>query len=203
MTNLVGKEAPDFTATAVVGNDFRKMTLSDNWRDGKCTVLFFYPKDFTFVCPTEIIAFSDRVSEFTKRDCNVVSVSTDTEFVHLAWKKTPRTEGGLGEINYPMVADTTKAISEAYDVLHPEEKVAFRGLFLIDTNGVVRHQLINDMPLGRNVDEALRMVDALQFHEEHGEVCPAGWTQGDPTIKPNPEDSKEYFEKAGTVTVNN
>lgn len=200
---LVGNEAPDFEAKAVVGDDIVDIKLSENWKGGKYTVLFFYPKDFTFVCPTELIAFNERLNEFKQRNCEVVACSTDQEFSHLAWNKVPRTEGGLGGVSYPIVADTTKTISEAFGVLHPMDKVAFRGLFLIDTNGVVRHMLVNDMPLGRSVDEALRMVDALQYHEEHGEVCPANWTEGDLTIKPDPEESKEYFEKANTVTVNN
>jgi len=200
---LIGTQAPDFTARAVIGEDFVDYKLSNNWKNGKYTVLFFYPKDFTFVCPTELLAFNRRLKEFEGKNCQVVSVSTDTEFVHLAWKSTPVDAGGVGDIQYPMVADTTKAISEAYDVLHPEDKVAFRGLFLIDTSGVVRHMVVNDMPLGRSVDEALRMLDALQFHETHGEVCPADWREGDATIKPNPKDSKEYFRQAATVTVRN
>lgn len=191
---MIGTQAPDFTAKAVVGDDFVDYKLSDNWKNGRYTLLFFYPKDFTFVCPTEIIAFSERVQDFTDRNVDVVGCSTDTEFVHLAWKNTPRTEGGLGEIEYPLVADTTKAISEAYDVLHPTEKVAYRGLFLIDTKGNIRHMVVNDMPLGRSIDEALRMVDALQYFETNGEVCPADWTPGSATIKADPKDSKQYFE---------
>lgn len=190
---LVGKQAPDFEAKAVVGDDFVNYKLSDNWKDGKYTLLFFYPKDFTFVCPTEICAFSDRLEEFQERNVNVVACSTDQEFSHHAWNQMPRNEGGLGGVRYPLVADTKKEIAQAYDVL-ADSGVAFRGLFLIDTDGVIRHMVVNDMPLGRSVDEALRMVDALQFHEEHGEVCPANWTPGQLAMKDNPKDSKQYFE---------
>ncbi len=197
---LVGKTAPDFTAKAVVGEDIIDYTLSNNWKEGKYTVLFFYPKDFTFVCPTEIVAFSDRIQEFRDRGVEVVACSTDQEFSHLAWNKMPRNEGGLGGVEYPIVADTMKTIATEYDVLSPGG-VAFRGLFLIDATGTVQHMLVNNMPLGRNVDEALRMVDALQFHEQNGEVCPANWTQGAPTIKANPKDSKDYFENVNSVTV--
>ena len=198
---LVGTNAPDFTAKAVVGDDIVTYTLSDNWKNGKYTLLFFYPKDFTFVCPTEIVAFSDRIKDFRDRNVEVVACSTDQEFSHLAWNKVTRTDGGLGGVEYPIVADTTKDIATAYGVLHPKDKVAYRGLFLIDENGVVRHMLVNDMPLGRSVDEALRMVDALQYFQQHGEVCPANWTQGELTIKANPEDSREYFRKANRVTA--
>lgn len=192
---LVGTQAPDFTAKAVVGEEIVDYTLSNNWKNGKLTVLFFYPKDFTFVCPTELIAFDGKLEEFQARGVELVGCSTDQEFSHHAWNRMPRAEGGLGGVRYPIVADTTKDIARAFDVL-AAGGVAFRGLFLIDANGVVRHALVNDMPLGRNVDEALRMVDALQFHEEHGEVCPANWTKGELTIKANPVDAKEYFEKA-------
>ncbi len=200
---LVGKSAPDFSAKAVIGEDIVNYTLSDNWKNGKFTLLFFYPKDFTFVCPTEIVAFSDRIAEFRDRNVEVVACSTDQEFSHHAWNKMPRHEGGLGGVEYPIVADTTKTISTTYGVLNEEAGVAFRGLFLIDTNGTVRHMLVNDMPLGRSVDEALRMIDALQYFEAHGEVCPANWNQGKPTIKANPTDAKEYFESVNTATINN
>lgn len=192
---LVGQQAPDFTAKAVVGEDFVDYTLSDNWKAGKYTVLWFYPLDFTFVCPTELIAFSDRIQEFRDRGVEVVSVSIDSEYTHLAWKNTSRAEGGVGDIQYPMVADVKKAITQAYDVMH-EGGVAYRGLFLIDGKGVIRHMVVNDLPLGRSVDETLRMVDALQFVEKYGEVCPADWHQGDATIKANPKDAKEYFQTA-------
>ncbi len=198
---LVGTPAPDFTAKAVVGDDIVDYTLSNNAKEGKYTLLFFYPKDFTFVCPTEIIAFSDRIAEFTERNVAVVACSTDQEFSHHAWNKMPRADGGLGNVSYPIVADTTKTISTAYGVLNEEAGVAYRGLFLIDETGTVRHMLVNDMPLGRSVDEALRMIDALQFFQNNGEVCPANWTQGAATIKANPKDAKVYFQSANSVTA--
>ncbi len=188
---LVNREAPDFKAVAVVDGAFEDVRLSD-YR-GKYVVLFFYPLDFTFVCPTEIVAFSDKVQEFKKRDVQVLGVSVDSQFSHLAWVNTPRNEGGLGGLDYPLVSDLSKEISKSYDVLLEEEGVALRGLFLIDREGVVQHQLVNNLPLGRNVDEAIRIVDALQFVEEHGEVCPANWTPGEKTMKPDPEGSKEFF----------
>ena len=193
MSVLVGKPAPDFKAQAVMpeGN-FKEISLSDY--QGKHVVLFFYPLDFTFVCPTEIIAFSERLEEFKKRGVEILSCSVDSQFNHLAWKNTPRTEGGLGKIDYPMVADLNKNIARDYDVLW-DESVALRGLFLIDKKGVVQHQVVNNLPLGRSVDEAIRMVDALQFHEEHGEVCPADWKAGEKAMKPGPEASKEYFQE--------
>lgn len=169
---------------------FKTVSLSDY--AGKYVVLFFYPLDFTFVCPTEIIAFSDRAAEFEKLGVQLLSVSIDSHFTHLAWRNTPRTEGGLGQINYPMIADLNKEIAKAYDVLLPAG-MALRGLFLIDKSGVVRHQVVNDLPLGRSVDEALRMVKALQYFEQHGEVCPADWKEGARTIKATPTDSKSFF----------
>ncbi len=191
---LVGMQAPDFTAKAVVGNDIIDWTLSENgWKAGKYTVLFFYPKDFTFVCPTEIIAFSDAAKQFEDRNVQLAAVSIDNEFCKHAWKQLPRTEGGLGEINYPLVADVSHEICQSYGV-QSEAGPAFRGLFLIDTAGKVRHTVVNDMPLGRSVTECLRMVDALQFNEQHGEVCPADWNPGGATIKANVKDSKEYFQ---------
>lgn len=190
---LVGKHAPDFTAKAVVGQDIVDYTLSDNWSHGKYTLLFFYPKDFTYVCPTEITAFGDRLDEFRSRNVEVVACSTDQEYSHRAWNLMPRHEGGLGGVAYPIVADTKKEISTAYGVL-AETGVAFRGLFLIDAKGKVRHMLVNDMSLGRSVDEALRMVDALQFNEANGEVCPADWAPGAAAIKSNPHDAKAYFQ---------
>lgn len=193
---LVGQEAPDFTAQACVGNDITPLTLSEvGWKSDKYTILFFYPKDFTFVCPTEIIAFSDAAAQFEERGVQLVGVSVDNEHCKYAWKQVPRSEGGLGEINYPLVADVTREISEDYGVLS-EGGVAFRGLFLMDKNGIIRHALVNDMPLGRSVEEALRMVDALQFFEANGEVCPANWKPGGATIKANQADSKEYFAAA-------
>ena len=189
---LVQKPAPEFTAQAVMPNgSFQQVSLSD-YR-GKYVVLFFYPLDFTFVCPTEIIAFSDAASLFAERGVQLLSCSIDSQFTHLAWRQVPRKQGGLGEIEFPMVADLDKKIASDYGVLLPEG-VALRGRFLIDKDGVGRHQVVNDLPLGRSVDEALRMVDALQFFEQNGEVCPANWKQGEPTIKPTPQRSREYFE---------
>ena len=191
---LVGKQAPDFTAKAVVGDAFVDYTLSSNWKGKapKSTLLFFYPLDFTFVCPTEIIAFSDRIREFESRGVQVVGVSIDSEYSHLAWKGTPRAQGGLGDIAYPLVADIKKEIATAYDTL-ADDGTAFRGLFLIDQKGIVRHALVNDHPLGRSIDEALRVVDALQHHETHGEVCPADWRPGQMAMVDDPVKSKAYF----------
>lgn len=196
MPTLVAKTAPDFTADAVMADGtFKQIKLSD-YRDKKYVVLFFYPLDFTFVCPTEIIAFSDQIAEFEKRNTEVLGVSIDSKFSHLAWRNQDRKTGGIGQIKYPLVADLDKGISRAYDVLF-NEAIAFRGLFLIDKKGVVQHQLVNNLPLGRNIDEALRMVDALQFFEQNGEVCPANWKKGSDTIKPDPKASQEYFKKHG------
>lgn len=191
MAVLVQQKAPSFTAEAVMEDgSFKQITLED-YR-GKYVLLFFYPLDFTFVCPTEIIAFSDRAAEFEKLGVQILGVSVDSAFSHLAWRNTPRNVGGLGAIRYPLIADLKKDIARAYDVLLPDG-VALRGLFLIDPQGVVRHQIVNDLPLGRSVDEALRMVKALQFHEKHGEVCPADWQEGKRTIKPSTDASKEFF----------
>lgn len=191
MSVLVTKEAPNFKAQAVMPDGtFQQVSLSD-YR-GKYVLLFFYPLDFTFVCPTEIIAFSDRIKDFAAANVQVLGVSIDSHFTHLAWRNTARAEGGLGQIDYPLVADLDKSIAQAYDVLLPAG-IALRGLFLIDKAGVVRHQVVNDLPLGRSVDEALRLVKALQFVEAHGEVCPANWQEGKATIKPNPKGSKEFF----------
>ena len=180
MSALVAKPAPDFTAQAVMPDgSFKEIKLSDY--KGKYVILFFYPLDFTFVCPTEIIAFSEKIDEFKKRNTEVLGVSIDSHFSHLAWRNTDRKKGGLGDIAYPLVADLNKKITYDYGVMH-EAGIAFRGLFLIDKDGVVQHQLINNLPLGRNIDEALRMVDVLQFHEKSGEVCPANWKQGEDVI---------------------
>jgi peroxiredoxin (alkyl hydroperoxide reductase subunit C) len=198
MAVAVQREAPTFKATAVQGREFIDFDLSQ--LRGKYVVLFFYPLDFTFVCPTEIIAFDDRLEDFQKRNTQVVAVSVDSHFSHLAWQKTPRNKGGLGDVRYPLVADITKQISEDYGVLlhdGADAGVALRGLFLIDKQGIVRHVTINDLPLGRSVDEVLRLVDALQYCEKHGEVCPANWHEGAATIKPSPDASQEYFEKHG------
>ena len=193
MSALVAKPAPEFTAQAVMPDgSFKEIKLSDY--KGKYVILFFYPLDFTFVCPTEIIAFSEKMDEFKKRNTEVLGVSIDSHFSHLAWRNTDRKQGGLGDIQYPLVADVNKKITYDYGVMH-EAGIAFRGLFLIDTNGIVQHQLINNLPLGRNIDEALRMVDALQLHEKNGEVCPANWSEGSDGMKADPTGSKEYFQK--------
>ena len=205
MSVLVGKNAPDFTAKAVMPNDsieenfnllnylgIKKDANGKVTKKGKLGVLFFYPLDFTFVCPSEIIAFNNRIKEFKLRKTEVIAVSVDSHFTHLAWKQTPVEKGGIGNVQFPMVADLTKSIARNYDVLLGDA-VSFRGTFLIDGNGVVRHQVVNDLPLGRNVDEALRMVDALQFHEEHGEVCPAGWNRGDTGMKATAEGVAKYL----------
>lgn len=195
MKVAVQKPAPDFKAKAVVGGEFKDVSLSSF--KGKYVVLFFYPLDFTFVCPTEIIAFSDKISDFERRNAVVIGVSVDSHFTHLAWCKTPRSQGGLGEIHYPLVADLTKNISKDYGVLLEEAGIALRGLFLLDKEGTVRHMLINDLPIGRSVDEALRVLDALQFVEKNGEVCPANWKPGAATIKPDVVGAQEYFSKHG------
>ncbi len=191
--SLVTKEAPDFTAKAVMGNGtIEDLTLS-SYR-GKYVVLFFYPLDFTFVCPSEIIAFNKRLKEFHDRNCEVIAVSVDSEFSHYAWKNTPVDKGGIGNVQFPLVADMTKNISRDFGVLFGES-VALRGLFLIDKEGIVRHEVVNDLSLGRSVDEALRMLDALQFTEIHGEVCPANWHPGEDAMKPTMEGVAEYLAK--------
>lgn len=189
---LVNRQAPDFTAKAVKGSevidDFKLSSLR-----GKYVVLFFYPLDFTFVCPTELHAFQEKLEDFKKKNVEVIGVSTDSWFSHLAWLKTPRSEGGIEGVSYPLISDFNKTISRDYDVLFDGLGAAYRGLFLIDKEGIVQHQVVNNLPLGRNIDEALRMVDALQFTEEHGEVCPANWNEGDKSMKPNDAGLKEYF----------
>jgi peroxiredoxin (alkyl hydroperoxide reductase subunit C) len=194
--SLVTKEAPDFTADAVLpDNTFGQITLS-SYR-GKNVVLFFYPLDFTFVCPSEILAFNKKLAEFKKRNTEVIGVSVDSKFTHLAWKRTPLEDGGIGDIQYTLVSDLNKNIAREYGILF-NEAVALRGLFLIDTKGVIRHAVINDLPLGRNVNEALRMVDALQFVEAHGDqVCPANWNEGDEAMKPTAEGVATYLAKHG------
>ncbi|MDO3384067.1 peroxiredoxin [Gilvimarinus algae] len=176
---LVGKQVPDFTAAAVLGNGeiVDEYKLSEAIK-GKKAVIFFYPLDFTFVCPSELIAFDNRFDAFQKRGVEVIAVSIDSQFTHSAWRNTPVNEGGIGQVKYTMVADTKHEICQAFDV-EADAGVAYRGSFLIDEDGVVQHQVVNNLPLGRNVDEMLRMVDALAFHQEHGEVCPAGWQEGD------------------------
>ena len=195
MSVLVAKKAPDFTAQAVMpNNEINEKFNLHSYLKGKIGVLFFYPLDFTFVCPSEIIAFNNRLAEFKKRGTEVIGVSVDSHFTHIAWKNTTISNGGIGQVQYPLVADLTKQIARDYDVLI-NEAVALRGTFLIDQQGVIRHQVINDLPLGRNIDEALRMVDALIFFQENGEVCPAGWNKGEKGMKPNAKGVAEYLEK--------
>lgn len=188
---LVNKQAPDFKATAVVGGDFKKISLKD-YR-GKYVVLFFYPLDFTFVCPTEMHAFQDKLAQFKKLNTEVLGVSVDSEFSHLAWLNADKDTGGIKGVTYPIISDINKTIARDYDVLMVDAGIALRGTFLIDKEGKVRQQTINDLPLGRNVDEMIRLVEALQFHEEHGEVCPANWKKGDKAMKPDSKGLKAYF----------
>lgn len=193
MCLLVTKEAPDFAAQAVMpDNSFAELKLSS--LRGKYVLLFFYPLDFTFVCPTEIIAFDKAIEKFKAKGVEVVGVSVDSHFTHLAWKNTPRDQGGIGAIRYPLVADLDKGIAKSYGVLL-DAGIALRGLFLIDKEGKIRHAVINDLPLGRSVDEALRMVDALQYVEEHGEVCPANWQKGEAAMTPTADGVADYLGK--------
>jgi len=190
----IQKAAPPFSGMAVDENgNFKQIQLSDF--EGKYLVFFFYPLDFTFVCPTEIIAFSDRVEEFRALDCEVLACSVDSHFSHLAWTQQPRNKGGLGKMNIPILSDLTKQVSKDYGVLLDGAGISLRGLFIIDPKGVVRQITVNDLPVGRDVDETLRLVQAFQFVDKHGEVCPAGWKPGADTIKPGVEESKEYFSK--------
>jgi len=194
MAVLVGKAAPDFGAVAVMGNNEINETFNlKKYINGKYAVIFFYPLDFTFVCPSELIAFNHRLDEFKKRNVEVIGVSIDSQFTHLAWKNTPVEKGGIGQVQYPLVADIKHEICRAYDVEFDAAGVAFRGSFLIDRAGTVRHQVVNDLPLGRDIDEMLRMVDALQFTEEHGEVCPAGWSKGKAGMKASTEGVASYL----------
>jgi peroxiredoxin (alkyl hydroperoxide reductase subunit C) len=193
MSVLVGKEAPDFTANAVLADNSIKADFNlKSHLKGKMGVLFFWPLDFTFVCPSEIIAFDNRIEEFKKRGVELIGVSVDSQYTHYAWKTTPVDKGGIGNIRFPMVADITKSIARDYDVLL-NNAIAFRGTFLIDKKGIVRHQIVNDLPLGRNVEETLRTIDALIFHEEHGEVCPANWKKGDAGMKATAEGVASYL----------
>ncbi len=189
-----GKKAPDFKVDAVMPDgSFGQVSLADYSKKNH-VLLFFYPLDFTFVCPTEIIAFSERNAEFRELGVQLLGCSVDSKFSHLAWRERPRKDGGIGDVTYPIIADMDKEIARSYDVLL-DAGIALRGLFLIDKDGTVRHQLVNDLPLGRSVDEALRMVKALQFFEKNGEVCPADWKEGSATIKADPKKSKEFFGK--------
>lgn len=209
MAVLVGKPAPSFKASAVInGEEIVNDFSLEQFKGNKYVILFFYPKDFTFVCPTELHAFQEKLAEFKKRDVEVVAVSTDTEQSHWGWLQMSKDDGGINGVTYPVVADTNKTISTNYDVIAGNyfynendeleaegEMVAYRGLFLIDKNGIVRHQLVNDMPLGRNVDEALRMVDALRFFEEKGDVCPANWSEGKEGMQASHEGVASYLSK--------
>jgi peroxiredoxin (alkyl hydroperoxide reductase subunit C) len=192
MAVLVGKAAPDFTANAVLGNNEISNITFSKVTEGKYAVVFFYPLDFTFVCPSELIAFDHRLDEFKKRNVEVLGVSIDSQFSHLAWKNTPIEKGGIGNVGYTLVADVKHEICKAYDV-EAGGGVAYRGSFLIDRAGIVQHQVVNNLPLGRNIDEMLRMVDALQFTEEHGEVCPAGWNKGKAGMKASTEGVAKYL----------
>lgn len=193
MSTLVTKQAPEFKAQAVMEDgSFKELSLSDY--KGQYVCLYFYPLDFTFVCPSEILAFNRKVADFKERGVQLLGVSIDSQFSHFAWRNTAIENGGIGTIDYPLVADVTKNIARDYGVLF-DESIALRGLFLIDKEGKVRHSTINDLPLGRNVDEAIRVVDALQFHEEHGEVCPANWKKGDEAMKPTADGVASYLAK--------
>ena len=207
MAVLVGKKAPEFSAQAVVnGGVFKEKFSLDQYIGNKYVLLFFYPKDFTFVCPTELHAFQEKLNEFEKRNTAIIGVSTDTEQSHWGWLQLPKEQGGIKGVTYPLVADTNKTISKNYDVLAGDyfydeddqlqatgELIAYRGLFLIDKEGIVRHQIVNDLPLGRNVDEAIRMVDALQFNEEHGEACPANWNSDKQGLTATHDGVAAYF----------
>lgn len=191
---IIGTKAPDFTAAAVlengeIVNDFNL----HNAIAKKYAILFFYPLDFTFVCPSELIAIDNRIAEFQKRNTLIIGVSIDSQFTHNAWRKTPVANGGIGEVHFPLIADVNHQICQAYGVEHPTANVALRGAFIIDKHGIIRSEIVNDLPLGRNVDELLRLIDALEFHEAHGEVCPAGWTKGKTGIKPTTEGIAKYL----------
>ena len=191
---LVGRQAPDFTAAAVLGNG--EIVDNFNFTDhtkGKKAVVFFYPLDFTFVCPSELIAFDKRLSKFEEKDTVVIGISIDSQFSHHAWRKLSIEDGGIGAVKYPLVADVKHDICQAYGIEHPEAGVAFRASFLIDETGLVRHQIVNDLPLGRNIDEMLRLVDALSFHQENGDVCPAQWEQGKAGMNASPTGVAAYL----------
>jgi peroxiredoxin (alkyl hydroperoxide reductase subunit C) len=195
MSSLVTREAPDFQATAVLPDGGLDESFCLSSLRGKKVVLFFYPLDFTFVCPTEILAFDEALDRFRERGAEVVGVSVDSAYTHAAWRRTPVEKGGIGEVRYPLVADLNKKISQSYGVLLEDQGVALRGLFLIDAEGVVRHAVINDLPLGRSIDEALRMVDALSHHERKGEVCPAGWSEGQEGMRATDEGVVDYLSR--------
>merc|ERR1739838_543167 len=189
----IGHPAPAFNAQALVNGEFKNVQLSDY--KGKYVVLFFYPLDFTFVCPTEIIAFSEAAKDFDKLGTKIIAASTDSNFSHLAWMNTDRAEGGLGEMDIPIISDTTHALAKSYGVLKEDEGIAYRGLFIIDPKGIVRQVTINDLPVGRSVDEVKRLIQAFQFVDKYGEVCPANWQPGSETMVPTTKDSKDYFAK--------
>ena len=193
MTAFVSQKAPDFTAEAYVNGEFKKVSLADF--KGQKVVLFFYPLDFTFVCPTEILAFVDRIDDFKKRNTEVLGVSVDSHFTHQAWAQVDRKDGGIKGVNYPLLADLSKNISRSFGVLIEEAGIALRGLFIINKDGVLKHSTINHLDLGRSVDEVLRLLDAVDFSEEHGEVCPANWKKGEKAMKPNAAGLKEYMRK--------
>ena len=192
MSTLVSKQAPDFTATAVMPDNSMKSDFKLSDYRGKYVILFFYPLDFTFVCPSEILAFDKALTAFQAKNCEIIGVSIDSQYSHWAWKNTPIKQGGIGDIQYPLVADLDKKISAQYGVLL-EAGIALRGTFLLDRDGIVRHSVINDLPLGRNLEDALRMVDALQFHEKHGDVCPANWTEGKEAMTPTAAGVADYL----------
>ena len=196
MSVLVGRSAPDFKVEAVVnGAEFVDNFTLSQFRGKKYVVLFFYPLDFTFVCPTELHAFQEKLAEFEKRNVQLIGASVDSKFSHFAWLTTPVAKGGIQGVKYPIISDLKKSVASDYDVLTPDGTVAFRGLFLIDKSGIVRHQIVNDLPLGRSIDEVLRLVDALQFNEEHGEVCPANWKKGDKAMVATQKGLEEFFAK--------
>lgn len=194
MSFLVTQQAPDFTATAVMPDNSMKPDFKLSEFRGKYVILFFYPLDFTFVCPSEILAFDRALPKFKEKNCEIIGVSIDSQFSHWAWKNTPINQGGIGNVQFPLVADLDKNISRQYGVLL-DAGIALRGTFLIDRDGVIRHAVVNDLPLGRNIDEALRMVDALQFFEKHGDVCPANWQEGKEAMKPTAEGVADYLAK--------
>jgi peroxiredoxin (alkyl hydroperoxide reductase subunit C) len=193
MSAFVSAAAPDFSGEAYLNGEFKKISLSDY--KGKKVVLFFYPLDFTFVCPTEIVAFTDKIEEFRKRNTEVVGVSVDSKFTHKAWAETERKDGGIKGVNYPLLSDINKKVAADYGVLLPDG-IALRGLFIINKDGLLKHATINHLDLGRNVDEVLRLLDAVDFSEQHGEVCPANWKKGEKAMKPTAESLKQYMSKA-------
>ena len=203
MSVLVGKQAPDFNEKAVINGSEIVDSFTLSQFKGKYVILFFYPLDFTFVCPTELHAFQEKLEEFKLKNVEVLGCSVDSWHSHFAWLTTPKAKGGIQGVTYPLISDFNKKISADYDVLKEDMGASYRGLFLIDQEGIVRHQIVNDLPLGRNVDEALRMVDALQFNEEHGEVCPANWAKGKQAMKANKEGLETYFsvEESATVSI--